>query len=301
MMHIQTPATTANMGPGFDCIGMALSLYNHLWVEPCDGPCRIECKNDPENLVPRNPDNHLIVKSMQRFYQELGLGTMPGVHLIQEDFIPMTRGLGSSAACIISGLTAANALSGAGLGKDELAFLASHIEGHPDNAAPAILGGLIIGVLTSKRLEYIKVDNAFIRGLRFAVMIPAFPLETEKARKILPESYSREDVIFNASRTALLSAAFLTGDIEKLALAMDDRIHQPYRQTIIPGMEAIFEKSKAFGANSVFLSGAGPAMIAITQQESFLQDMGAFLGTLPDKWDIAFIEPDFNGTTIIGG
>lgn len=297
MMHIKTPATTANMGPGFDCIGMALELYNHIWVEECDKPCLIECKNDTEGNVPRTTNN-MIYQTMERFYDELGLGKMPGVHIVQEDHIPMTRGLGSSAACITGGLIAANALSAAKLSRDDLAFLASKIEGHPDNVAPAFFGGIIIGVLTKQKLEYIKIENDFLKNIHFAVMIPAFPLSTEKARNILPGSYSTRDAVFNASRTALMAAAFINGDFSKLSVAMDDRFHQPHRSKIIPNMDGIFTNANNIGAKGVFLSGAGPTIIAVTDNKDFTAQMKAYLDTLPQTWDVSFIKPDFTGAVI---
>lgn len=297
MIHVRVPATTANMGPGFDCIGMAFALYNNVWVEECDRKCVIECKNDLEGRVPRSADN-MIYQAMRRFYGELGLGPMPGVRIVQEDYIPMARGLGSSAACIVGGLAAANELSGAGLSREDLAFLASKIEGHPDNAAPALLGGVIVGVLSDSKLEYIKIDNDFLRTIRFAALVPSFPLKTEKARGVLPGQYNLSDGVFNASRTALMVAALLTGDASKLMTAMEDRFHQPYREKIIEGMADVFRHCKACGAKSVFLSGAGPTIMAMTDREDFPARVKPCLQPLPGEWDVRFLQPDFDGAVV---
>ncbi len=297
MIHVKTPATSANMGPGFDAIGMSFELYNNIWVCESDKKLEIECKNDVTGKVPKDETN-LIYSSFVKFYEEAGIKNIPGIKIIQEDYIPMTRGLGSSAACIISGLLAANEMSGVKLSRDALAFLASKIEGHPDNAAPAILGGVIVGVLTESKLEYIKIENDFVKNLNYAVMIPSFPLSTEKARNILPKTIPLSNGIFNASRTGLMVAALLTGASDKLMNAMDDSFHQPYRRTIIDGMDEIFDKSKQLGAVSVFLSGAGPTIIALTQDSSFIEKITPFLHTLQHKWDISYIKPDFAGAIV---
>ncbi len=299
MLHIQVPATTANMGPGFDSIGMAFKLYNNVWVKRLpDGNPKVvfTIKRNPELTVPTDETN-LIYQTIVRFYKELDIkDRIPPIEITQEDYIPSTRGLGSSAACIVAGLYAANWLSGVGLTKDELANLATLIEGHPDNVAPAIFGGIVIGVMAGQRLEYIKLDNPGLKRLKFAVMIPDFPLSTEKARGILPDNIKMKDGIFNASRTALMTAALLTGDFDKLRVAMDDCFHQPYRARILPDMEEIFGAAKGFGCKGIFLSGAGPTIIAAVTEDDFNNKMGQYLSGLKDKWSISFIEPDFDGT-----
>ncbi len=296
MIHIKTPATTANMGPGFDCIGMALQLYNNVWIEEIETEDLI-IESTNEN-VPKNDEN-MIYQSLKAFYNEVGISKIPKVKIIQEDFIPMTRGLGSSAACVVAGLLAGNILSGVNLSRDELAFMAAKIEGHPDNTAPALLGGVIVGVLTDSKLDYIKIENEHLQNINFAVMIPEFPLATEKARKVLPKAFTIQDCIFNASRTALLTAAFMSGDFKKLSTAMDDRFHQPYRSNIIPNMDDIFSNAMNFGAEGIFLSGAGPTIIAVTYENNFCNNMQPYLDSLSDKWDISFIKPDFNGAVVL--
>lgn len=298
MLHIQVPATTANMGPGFDSIGLALQLYNHLWVEVQDEGLEIQARINPNNIIPCDETN-LIYKSFCHFYKETGIGPVPGLRLIQEDYIPLTRGLGSSAACIVAGLLAANEVSDAKLSRDDLAFMAATVEGHPDNTSPAILGGMVIGVLTSSALHYTKIANHHINSIQFAIMIPSFTLCTEEARAVLPESYTREDMVFNTSRAALMATSFLTGNFELLTAAMDDRIHQPYRSKLIPNMEDIFLQAKVLGAKNVFLSGAGPTLIAVTDNDDFCQQMKEYLNTLPDSWIISFISPDLTGARIM--
>ena len=156
MIHIQIPATSANMGPGFDSIGVALQLYNHIWVEEIAEGVVIEVKREQAIPVPRNEEN-LIYQTMKYLYDQKGL-TMPGVRIIQEDYIPMVRGLGSSAACIVGGLMAANELAGRPCTKEELAQMAAKLEGHPDNSNPAIFGSMVVGAQDENRMNHVRLD-----------------------------------------------------------------------------------------------------------------------------------------------
>jgi homoserine kinase len=269
---------------------MALQLYNTLFIEESDAELLIESRsNQPIPLDRRN----LIYITIENFFKEIGK-KKPGLHMIQDDHIPLTRGLGSSAACIVSGLTAANEISGAGLTREELLQMSARLEGHPDNAAPAFLGGIVSGAMDNGRLFYCKLDTPKLSELAFAVMIPDFPLSTERARNILPDSYSRTAAVFNASRTALLIAALTSGRSELLKTAMQDVIHQPYRSSIIPGMERIFSECFDMDALGVFLSGAGPTIIAVTPRGR----TACFLPELPSEWSLQFIEPDNTGVQI---
>jgi homoserine kinase len=224
MFEIKTPATSANMGSGFDCIGMAFQLYNTLWVEESDEKLQIDIRKsiaaDAEYSGIPTDETNLIYRSMCDFYAAIHQ-TMPGVHLIQSDEIPLTRGLGSSAACIVAGLLAANALSGAGLDRHELVQMAAALEGHPDNVAPAILGGVVVGAMCGKQLDYCRFPMP--AQLRFALLIPNFQLPTSQSRKALPVMVTREDAVFNVSRAALLIAALQTGRFDLLKTAMQER------------------------------------------------------------------------------
>jgi len=295
MVHIKVPATTANMGPGFDCIGMALKLYNNLWAEKTEEQLVIE--NRGAIGVPVTKSN-MIYRSIARFYSELGLGDVPGVKLIQDDNIPMTRGLGSSAACVVAGLLAANELSGVNLPREQICALAARIEGHPDNSTPALVGGIVIGAFSNNHLEYIKLTSDRFSGLKFAVMIPDFLLPTKKARDALPKKVAIEDAVFNTARGALMTAALLTGDYSKLGAAMDDKLHQPYRARLIPGMKKIFTAARKCGASGVFLSGAGPSIIAVYTNDTFTDEMRQYIEALPGKWDMQLIEPDDSGAIV---
>ena len=299
MIHIKVPATSANMGPGFDSIGIALKLYNHIWVEEISKELglKIDIKREQSISIPRDETN-LIYKTMVYFYEQKGL-TMPGVHLIQEDFIPMVRGLGSSAACIVGGLLAANELSGRICQKEELAQMAAKLEGHPDNSNPAIFGSMVVGAQTQEEMNYVRLDLP--EDLVFATMIPNFPVSTNAARKVLPETYAREDMVFNASRTALLVASIMTKKYENLPMAIEDRVHQSYRSQLIPNMEDIFSKAKELNALACYLSGAGSTLMAIVKKEKkelFQQEMSVYLNTLPNGWELMILEPELIGTII---
>ena len=297
MIHVQIPATSANMGPGFDSIGIAVELYNHIWVEEIPEGVRIDVKRKQAIPVPTDETN-LIYQTMRYFYDQKGL-QMPGIHIIQEDNIPMVRGLGSSAACIVGGLFAANALAGNLCGREELAQMAAQLEGHPDNSNPAIFGSMVVGALREKEMKHVRLELP--DDLIFAIMVPDFPVSTEKARGVLPDSYSRGDVVFNASRAALLVASMLTGKYENFDMAMEDRVHQPYRASLIPGMEEIFAHAKEYGAAASYLSGAGSTLMAMVTKdraEDFQAKMSAYLSSLPHHWELTLLRPDRDGVKI---
>lgn len=298
MLHIKTPATTANLGCGFDSIGMALKLYNELWIEETDGRLEINLISEHRSSIPLN-ENNLIYRTIKDFYSCIGKKA-PNVRMYQKDCIPMTRGLGSSAACIVSGILAANALSRAKKTSDELLRYAARIEGHPDNAAPAMLGGIVVGAMNEKELRYVRLETP--KDLRFAAIIPSFSLSTEKARKLLPKMIPHKDAVFNASRAGLLIASLIEHRYDNLHMALDDRLHQPYRKEIIPDFENIFKKAKEYGARGVFLSGAGPTIIAVlSKNESFEHNMENYLRPLKGGWVLNIMDADDAGATVDEG
>lgn len=298
MMHIKVPATSANMGPGFDSIGVALELYNHLWFEEIEQGVEIIVKKEHEIKIPTDKNN-LIYRTMVDFFAETG-NVMPGVRLIQKDDIPMVRGLGSSAACIVAGLLAANHMSGCHYSREQLAQIAAKIEGHPDNSNPALFGGMVVGALDHNEMRHVKLDLP--KDLVFAIMVPDFPVSTEDSRKVLPDMYTKADAIFNASRAALLVASIYAGNYENLAMAMQDRIHQPYRSQLIPDMDRIFKAAKNYGALATYLSGAGSTLMAVLtddKAEVFQQKMAAYLKAIPNEWQLTLLKPDTKGAQLI--
>lgn len=294
MIKVKVPATTANMGPGFDSIGMALGIYNIVYAEEIKEGLEIVIQ-DGNPDIPTDETN-LIYKTICAFYKNINQ-PVPGLRIIQQDSIPHTRGLGSSAACIVAGLHIANAMSQSFFSKEELVQMAAQLEGHPDNTTPALLGGMTIGAMNSDDMKYVKVHVA--ENLHFAVMIPDFTLSTELARGVLPQTVPLKDAVFNASRAALLTASMLTGDMDNLELAMQDRLHEPYRAKLIPHMNEILEQAREYGAKGTFLSGAGPTLMAVVKNVvAFRKEMVSFLEGLENKWQVQMIQADNEGARV---
>ena len=298
MVHVRVPATSANVGSGFDSIGFAIKLYNELWAEEAPkGVIDIKTDGGDKN-IPLDETN-MIYKTIEWFYKKEGL-EMPGLIIRQKDSIPFTRGLGSSAACIVGGLMAANALTGRNYSKKELSVMACEIEGHPDNTNPAIFGGVVCGTIDEGAMAYVKMSLP--EQLVYAVMVPDYYVSTSKARAVLPEKVDLKDAVFNCQRAALLAASIATGKFDNLKAAVEDRLHQPYRKELIPGLYSIFDESYRKGALATFLSGAGPTIISILEKrnaEEFDRQMKLFLDHVYGVWDISYIAPDNEGAQIL--
>lgn len=288
MIKVFVPATSANMGAGFDCLGMALSLYNTVIVDPREEGLILDFPESDLPLVEEG-ENNLVYRTMKETYKIVGR-PMPGLYLRQINGIPITRGLGSSAACIVAGIIAANALMGQPLKKRDIIELATRMDGHPDNVLPALIGGVTVAAMENERVYYVKQMS--VDFVRFAVMIPNFPLPTSMARGILPEEISRKDAVYNISRASLMMASLITGKVENLWAASDDRLHQPYRKKFIPHFDDIVAKAKELGAKGMFLSGAGPTMIAILDKDyqRFQYEMDYYTSSFEDKWEIHILE-----------
>lgn len=259
-VHVRVPATTANLGSGFDIFGLALQLYNVFTMTrtPAPGwrvtlPAQVRLPADERNLV---------FRAARVVFNQVGV-TPPGLHLTLDMHIPQARGLGSSSSAIIGGLLAANALTGSRLDRAALLAMAVSIEGHPDNVTPALMGGMTLSYSHNDQHRYIALP--FPADLTLVVAIPHFELSTSQARAVLPAEVKRADAIFNCSRTALLVHALHQRDYTLLATAMDDRLHQPYRAPLVPGMPQAIAAGYAAGARGVALSGAGPTLLAVTE------------------------------------
>ena len=259
MIRIQIPATSANLGAGFDALGLALTYYNYVEMEESDV---IDIASDDEQPIPTDETN-LIYVSARDLFTVCGK-QLRGLKLRQTNNIPMARGLGSSSACIIAGLLGANTMLGGPLGHDELVNMAAQIEGHPDNTAPALLGGIVTAVFDGNKVEWVK-QEVFTK-LKFVAIIPNYELKTEKARAALPKEVTHKDAVYNLSRAALFSASLLTGKYENLRTAVDDRLHQPYRMPLMPHAQEVFDIAYTLGAYGVYVSGAGPTVMAIVDE-----------------------------------
>jgi homoserine kinase len=262
MPTIRVPATTANIGPGFDCLGAALTLYNQFkfTLSPKE-PLKITATGIEADRVATD-DSNLVYQAFCKFFAHLGQ-MPPAVQIDIAMEVPLARGLGSSATAIVGGLVGANLLAGSPLSQDEIMHLAIAIEGHPDNVVPALMGGC--------RLAASGVDRAWeICELNWhsdlvpIVAIPNFELSTAEARRVLPLDYSRADAIFNTAHLGLLVRGLETANANWLKAALQDQIHQPYRQTLIRGYEAVRSASLSAGAYGMVISGAGPTLLALS-------------------------------------
>ncbi len=256
---IKVPATTSNLGPGFDCLGIALDIWNTVHVEV--GGSAVEVHGEGRGELPEGPSN-LVYRCFSLPFLEKAK-SVPDVGIRCENEIPLARGLGSSSAAVVGGLLAGNEIGGRPLSDEELLRLAVKTEGHPDNATPALLGGMQVAVQDGDRVVASAVPIP--QDLRAVVLIPEVPIPTAQARAALPSSVTMEDAVFNLSRVALLVSALSSGDLSQLAVATQDRLHQPARQSIFPAMKAIFRAAMDAGALGVFLSGAGSSVLALTR------------------------------------
>ncbi len=255
---VTIPATSANLGPGYDCLGLALGLYNRItFTETAEpGLCITVTGTDAHKVA--TDETNLVYQCAQIVFDEAGIRPS-GLHIRQENGIPVGSGLGSSSTAVLGGLLAANELAGRPFTRAEILQMAVAAEGHPDNAAPALYGGLILGVAHERGLH---IERLPVAGMKVAVVLPDFSLPTSEARAALPAKVLLPDAVFNASRTPLLIRALETADYGKLALAMQDKLHQPYRVPLVPGLADAFAAAQAAGAAAVALSGAGPSLIA---------------------------------------
>ncbi len=280
--RVTVPASAGNAGPGFDCFGLAYSLYNEVIVDT-EKPGAFQAEGEGVDELEGAASN-LVSRAMQVFSRETDRALPEhGLHLINR--IPFGRGLGSSAAAIVGGMAAADALTGARLSRDELMALALKVENHPDNLSAAIHGGAVLTVFhDSVRGPFQCVQLPVPSDWRAVLFVPEQVSLTEEARALLPREVPRRHAIFNHSRVGLLVAAFLNGEPEHLGLAMQDRLHQPYRAELFPAMGRLMKSAVEAGAWGSCLSGAGPAILAMTGQgrtgavSSALEETASALG-----------------------
>ncbi|NYE58624.1 homoserine kinase [Carboxydothermus ferrireducens] len=261
MVCVLIPATSANLGPGFDAVGMALSFYNEVSLGPSTKELEIEVFGDGAELISRDKNN-LVYVAITKIFERLGK-TPRNLKLTLKNRVPLARGLGSSAAAIVGGLVAANAYLGNPLPKDELLRLATELEGHPDNVAPALLGGVVVSGFDRDKVKYLKLP---VPEVEVVVAIPKFQLKTADSRQILPAEIPFSRAVLNVNRVSFLIAAFCLKKYEYLQIGMEDYLHQPYRSQLIPGFYQVVEEAKKAGAYGVALSGSGPTVIALAKE-----------------------------------
>lgn len=295
MVKIRIPATSANIGSGFDALGLAVTMYNYVYMEEYD---RVEIVAKDGAPIPLDAEN-LVYKTVQSLYKLCGR-TLPGLRIEQISNIPLARGLGSSSACIIGGLIGANQLMGRPLSDDELINIAAVMEGHPDNSTPALMGGLVTAVLERDKVYYVKQEVT--SDLKFAAIIPDFELKTSIARQALPQEISHSDARFNLSRSALMAVSLYSGNYHNLRAAADDRLHQPYRLPLIKGSEQVMEACYKNGAYASYVSGAGSTLMSIVDDKifDFEQKMRDDLDQMGfHSWQLIMLSIDNKGAIVM--
>ena len=262
-VRVRVPATTGNLGSGYDCAGMALGLYNTIEFAEADSGLDVTVEGESAAAVPLDEGNLCIVSARAVF--DAADWRPSGLRVRMVHAIPVSRGLGSSGVAIVAGAVAANELAGRPLGTSELLRICSDLEGHPDNVVPSLLGGLSVSGERSGAIVY-QTFNVPV-DIKAIVAIPEFTLDTKVARGVLPESISMEDAVYNLCSVGLLIGGMVTGDYGLLREGMADRLHQPYRQHLVPGLAEVIEAALGAGAHGAALSGAGPTAIALATED----------------------------------
>lgn len=295
-VSVKVPASSANIGPGFDCLGMALPIYNTITIEETVLPgtgIEINVMSEDETMddmvfdnIPKD-ENNIVYKAVEMLYNSIGQEPSELKINIQAQ-IPVTRGLGSSSSVVVGGLLAANRLLGSPADETALLAIATEVEGHPDNVAPAILGGFVLanqeddGTITYTKLNWPDEWD-------LTVCIPDFQLATEIARSVLPKEVPMQDAIFNAKHLAMLIQAVNTHDPKLMKSALKDRLHQPYREKLVPGMKEIMEAFKhEDGVLGCVLSGAGPTLLVVSHK----YDLDKIKSTVKEIWENQNIKSD---------
>lgn len=295
-VHVQVPATSANLGPGFDTFGLALALYDQLEATAtADDGVRVDVDGVGAGIVATDERN-LVARAVARGFAAAGV-PLPGLHLVAHNVIPHGGGLGSSAAAIVSGLMAARGLLAGivDLDLDTLLALATEMEGHPDNVAPALLGGLTIAWSDSAGAKAKKL--MVHRGVAPLVLVPDYAVSTELARSLQPDSVPVEDAVFNLSRSALLVAALVQSP-ELLLEATEDRLHQDYRASAMPQTAALVRALRDAGHAAV-VSGAGPSILVLAADPGERADAAAIAAdSTGARWRALPLAVDFKGATV---
>lgn len=296
MIKVRVPATSANMGPGFDSIGIALNIYNVFAFKEIDEGLKFN--GFPVEFCNKN---NIVYQSMMKCFNKAGYKPK-GLEIssIKQD-IPISRGLGSSSSCIVGGVVGANRIMGDKFSKQELLEMAVEIEGHPDNVAPALLGEMIIAIYDENKVYYekIKVHD----GIKFMSVVPDFKLSTSDAREVLPKEISLKDGVYNVGRAALLVAVMANGNFDLLKYACSDCFHEKYRSKFIKGFEEVKNKVLEVGALGSYLSGAGPTIMALAKKDNdkIYYELIKFLEAKQLNWKVHELFTDRLGAIVLEG
>ena len=291
------PASTTNLGPGFDVLGLALQLHSKITLETTETETQVIVNGVDADKIPSTPE-HIAFQAVELVFDRSGSKRPKGFKLEIENGIPAIRGLGGSGTAILGGLLTANALCSTPFSDAELLNFATELEGHPDNVAASLYGGLVVSAQEKTEVYTIRLECP--PTLSVVLAIPDFPLSTEQARDVLPTSVGFADAIYNTSRSTLLIASIVTGQFEMLRVAMKDRLHQPYRTSLIPGFNDVANAATAAGALSVALSGAGPTVAAycLEHTELVAEQMQSAFKKHQIASDIKILKPDADGASI---
>jgi len=293
MFEIKVPATSANMGPGLDTLGVAFKLYNRFIVEEIENG--LEILGCDEKFA--NSDNLVYISMLKTFEK---LGKVPkGVRLTFKTDLPVSGGLGSSATCILAGIVAANRMCKDVLTKQEVLDFACEIEGHSDNVTPALVGGMTVSIINEGVVHYNKIPIS--GGIKFCALIPKLQLSTEDSRAVLPKTIFLKDAVYNVGRVSMLIVSIVNGDYKGVKLACMDKLHQPYRMSLIKNYSEITKFVKESEALGVFLSGAGPTIMVMLKKEdnNTEEKLKKFLKGLLGNWETLNLEIDDGGLEIV--
>ncbi|MEA3509735.1 MAG: homoserine kinase [candidate division NC10 bacterium] len=260
---IRVPASTANLGSGFDVLGLALGLYNTIEMETTSRGVEVTVEGEGAERLQGEGKRSLVVRAAEAAFAHLGV-TPPGLKVHLRNEIPLKRGLGSSGTACLGGIIGAAELTGRPLSREEILKLALPLEGHPDNITPSLVGGLTASCLSEGEVRYVRIPLP--EAITVVAVIPEQQLSTAEARRALPRQVPFADAVHNVSRVALLVGAMVAGDLSLLDEATRDRLHQPYRAKLLPGMEEVLEVARRGGALAAFLSGAGSTVVALVNQ-----------------------------------
>jgi homoserine kinase len=292
---VRVPATSANLGPGFDALGLALALHNQVVLSEADA-VTVTISGEGAGQLPED-DGNVVVRGARAVFDEVGR-PFKGVTASCVNRIPLSRGLGSSAAAWLGGLAGANALLGSPLDRPALLTLATRAEGHPDNVAAALYGGLTVAAETATGVVAVRLPTP--PALRWVVLVPALTSSTAEARAVLPAQVPRGDAVFNVQRVALLLASLQTAHLDLLRHAMQDRLHEPYRLQLFPWMSAAAEAARDAGALACVLSGAGPCLLAavVAHSEAVGAAMRRSIADAGIAATVLSLEVDTSGTVV---
>jgi len=297
MLKIRVPASSANMGAGFDCLGVALSVYNYIYVNQTGHGLVIEAEGEGKDKIAKDEKN-LVYQSMKKVF-EYAKKSVDGLYIKLENNIPLSRGLGSSSACIVGGMTAANALLGNPLTDREILNLALLEEKHPDNITPCLVGGFTASMVYENEVYYIKKDVP--DKISFLLIIPDFTLKTKKSREILPQNILLNDAAFNISHSTIFALGMYSENFDIFKVALKDKIHQPYRSHFISDFDDILKKCEEFGALGAYLSGSGSTIAAIlydSDRGKVENGIRKYLDKTNKCWKVITVKADNLGVTV---